>query len=232
MNLFKHQSVTGVICILAGLLAAACMFAGLYAVNFDTEVLADPLLMLTTEAVNTDAVRWSMVLDMFGYYLLLLPVIFMMHDWIKKQTPWAGLISFSGLAYVLIGAIGAAILAVIWPNMLEAYPSAEPERQPILAASFSFANDMVYGGMWNLLELLLAGLWWIWTGLLLIRHQFKWIGAISIITGSCSMADSIAGIFQVPSLHELALNLYLVFSIIWSLSMGFFLLRKPLKPAE
>ncbi|MEI9912610.1 MAG: hypothetical protein WDO71_24985 [Bacteroidota bacterium] len=52
-----------------------------------------------------------MIFDMFGYYLLLLPVIYLLHDWLKNQSAWSRLITFNGLAYVLTGAIGACHLS-------------------------------------------------------------------------------------------------------------------------
>jgi hypothetical protein len=229
MTLLNYQRTTGIITLLSGLLALACMLAGLIGVNYNFDAFSDPWLILTTPGVNVDAARWSMVLDMFGYYLLLLPVIFLVNDWIKSKSAWNKLVTFNGMAYVLTGAIGASILAVVWPYIIKTYPGATPALQEILKANFKFANDMVYGGMWNLLEMLFAGTWWLWVGIILYQNKFSFMGVLTITTGVFCLADSAAGIFQLTWLHELELNIYLLLAIIWAIVTGIFLLKRPLK---
>ena len=229
MGLLNYQRTTGIITLLSGLLALACMLAGLIGVNYNFDAFSDPLLILTTPGVNVDAARWSMVLDMFGYYLLLLPVIFLVNDWIKNKTAWNKLVTFNGMAYVLTGAIGASILAVVWPYIITAYPGATPALQEILKANFKFVNDMVYGGMWNLLEMLFAGTWWLWVGIILYQNKFSFMGVLTISTGIFCLADAVSGIFQLAWLHELAVNIYLLLAIVWAIVTGIFLLKRPLK---
>jgi hypothetical protein len=100
-----------------------------------------------------------MIFDMFGYYMLLLPAIYRLHDWMKGRTAWSNMVTFCGLAYVLTGSIGASMLAVIWPYVINSFPLADIAGQKILKADFNLVNDMVYNGMWNLLELLFAATW-------------------------------------------------------------------------
>jgi len=229
MNLLKEQRSIAVITILSGLLALGCIMAIFIAVNFNADAIADPLLALSQPGTNITAVRWSMILDMFGFYLLLLPVIYLLHDWMKQRSAWAGMISFCGIAYVLIGGIGASVLAVVWPNIMTAYPAATGTEQQILKGNFVMINDMVYSGMWNLLEMFLAAAWWTFTGYQLLKSKFSFIGWSGIITGISCMADALSGMLQIGWLHELALNLYMLFAITWAIAMGLFLLKKPLK---
>jgi hypothetical protein len=229
MNLLNYQRPIGIITIISGLLALTCMITGLIGVNYNIDAFSDPLLILTTPGINVQAARWSMILDMLGYYLSLLPVIYLLHDWIKSKSAWSNLITFNGLAYILVGAIGAAILTVAWPYIIMAYPEATPSMQEILKANFKFVNDMVYNGMWNLLEMLFAGTWWLAAGILLYRNKFFFIGILTIVLGLSCFADGVAGMFQLAWLHEAALNTYLFLAILWAIIMGLFLLRKPLK---
>jgi hypothetical protein len=229
MKLLNYQRTVGIITVISGLVALACMIAGLIGVNYNFDAFSNPLLILTTAGVNVHAARWSMIFDMFGYYLLLLPVIYLLHDWMKNQSAWSRLITFNGLAYVLTGAIGAAILAVVWPYIITAYPDATVAKQEILKANFQLVNDMVYGGMWNLLEMFFAATWWLSAGVILYRNKFLFIGLLTITTGVFCLADGAAGIFQLAWLHGLALNIYLFLAIIWAIAMGVFLLKKPLK---
>ena len=229
MNLLNEQKKIGAITVLSGLMALACFIATLIAVNFNSDVLSDPLLIFSTTGISVTAVRWSMILDMFGYYLLLLPVIYLLNDWMKERSAWSNMVTFCGIAYVLIGSIGASVLAVIWPKIIAAFSFANLSEKQILKANFSLINDMVYSGMWNLLEMTFAATWWIFIGFQFLKNKFKFIGWLSVITGIFCVGDATSGVFLIGWLHELSLNAYLLFSIIWAIAIGIFIMKRPLK---
>src|SRR6187402_1303860 len=129
MNLINEQKKIGIVTVLSGLIALACLIATLIAVNFNSDALSDPLLILSTAGISVTAVRWSMILDMFGYYLLLLPVIYLLNDWMKERSAWSNMVTFCGIAYVLIGSIGASVLAVIWPKIIAGFSLANVAEQ-------------------------------------------------------------------------------------------------------
>lgn len=229
MQLFHQQKTIGIVTIASGTGAFACLLAGLIGVNYNFDAFGDPLLMLGMPQVNLQAIKWFMIFDMLGYYLLLLPVIYLLQDWLTDKTPWHRLVTFCGSAYVLTGAIGAAVLAVVWPRIIAAYPGAPPGMQTILQANFTVFNDMVNGGLWNLLETLFAGTWWLWTGILLYQSGFRKMGVLTCLTGASCLGDSVAGMFQWPVMQEVSLNCYLVLAIVWAIAFGIFLLKQPLQ---
>jgi hypothetical protein len=229
MNFGKQQTIAGVVTIVSGVLALACMITGLVALDYNFDAFSDPLLILSMHGVNVSAARWSMILDMFGYYLFLLPVIFLLHRWIKDKSCWSYLVSFCGSSYVLIGALGASVLAAVWPSILSLYPKAEHEMQMILKTNFLFFNEMVYDGLWNLLEMFFAGMWWILTGIILYKNNISFIGIFTTVLGLCSLLDGFAGVFEISTLHQFALNAYLFLAIVWAITVGAFLLKQPLK---
>lgn len=229
MELLNNQKTIGIITIISGILALACMIAGLIGVNYNFDAFSDPLLLLTMPNVNIEATRWFALFDMVGYYLLLLPIIYLLHEWMNNKTPWRNVITYCGLSYILIGAIGSAILAVVWPSILTDYPHATPEMQQILKANFKLFTDMVYGGLWNLLEVLLAGCWWLWTGILLYRNKYSFIGILTVATGISCLVDGAAGVFQLSMLHEIVVNIYCLLAIVWAVAIGIFLFKNSLK---
>jgi len=229
MSLLKEQKLTGIVTVLSGLIAFACIMATLIAVNFNDKALSDPILMLSTAGTSSVAARWSMVFDMFGYYLLLLPVIYLLHDWMKEKSAWANMVTFCGLAYVLIGSIGASILAVVWPPIMTAFPGATAAEQQIMKANFSLINDMVYNGMWNLLEMAFAAAWWIFTGSMLVKNSFRFMGWLTVVTGISCLGDALSGLLQIGLLHELSLNVYLLLAIFWAIAIGIFMIKECLK---
>lgn len=219
-----HTSAVGWITILSGLLALACLFTMLAAVNFDTDALSDPQLLLGMKNMSVNAARWSMLFDMFGYYLLLLPLVWWLHAWYREKTAWANFITFSGLAYIITGAIGAAILAVVYPSVLTQYPAADETAKAILAGRFELVNEIVYGGMWNLLEQIFAAAWWLALAFLFLRDNRRAAGIAALLTGIACSADGLAGMLDAALLHEAALNAYLVLSVLFAFVMGLKLL--------
>jgi hypothetical protein len=63
--------------------------------------------------------RWAMILDLFGFYLLLAPLALHLWDRLKSRGPgFIRLYTFCGLGYTLIGAIGAVITIFIhWSEL-------------------------------------------------------------------------------------------------------------------
>jgi hypothetical protein len=228
MSLLTENKTVGILTILSGIIALACMVFSAMAVDYHFEVFNNPSLMLSLPKVNAELSKWSMICDMIGYYMLLLPIIYYFNDWLKSKTVWYQLITFSGLAYVLIGAIGASILAVVYPTAINSFQGASLEMQKIIKANFEFANNIVYAGMWNLLEMFFVGIWWLFIGIFLFKSSRKFIGLVSIILAVVSFLDSLSGMINNASLHEISLNIYLYLSIIWAIWMGIQIYRKPL----
>jgi hypothetical protein len=228
MNLLKQNKTVGMFTMLSGIISLLCLIFGVIGLNYHFEAFNNPAIMLTLPGANAEASRWSMICDMIGYYMLLVPVIYYLHDWMKDKTPWSHVITFCGLAYVLIGTIGASILAIVYPQTLKAYGDATPEMKQIIKSNFEFVNTMVYGGMWNLLEVLFAGIWWLFIGSLLFKTGNKAIGIVTILLGCFTMLDGFSGIIASAGLHEITLNVYLYASIVWAFWIGLLIYRKPL----
>jgi len=226
-RIFEYRFTIGIISIAAGLLSLACLVVGAMAVNYHFEAFADPALTIRY-ATDMELVKWFNLLDMFGYYLLLLPLIFYFHRQYRYTTPWSSLISFSGLAYVFTGALGAAILAVVWPDLLTGYVSADPENKTVISHLFKTITTMVTVGLWNTLEVLFAAVWWIGLGKMLYNES-RSLGIITIIAGISTLADAFGTMFHISALSETGMNLYLLLGIVWPILIGVFLIKKSIK---
>ena len=93
-----------------------------------------------------------------------------------------------------------------------------------IRASFALVTHLVYGGLWNLLEVALAGVWWIGFGVALRPSHGKLAWA-TILTGVFPLCDGLASMLGLVALHEALLDLYLVASIAWPITIGAVLLR-------
>ena len=132
------------------------------------DAVTNPAFWLSVGADGASLLRWGMILDMLSYYLPLLPVALFLWRWLASRNPdWVLFYTSCGLGYILIGAIGAVILAAVHPPLINAYAQASVEQRPVLETVFSAIWNMVYGGMWGILEVVLVGIWFLGIGLLL-----------------------------------------------------------------
>lgn len=203
---------------LSGFLALGCLIVGLEATHYDMEAFANPVKLLEMADISPSYIRWFMLLDMVGYYLLLLPLIFYIHRHLEHRTPWALLFTSLGFGYVLIGAIGAAVLSIVWPSLIEKYAVATSALQEIYKSDFILITDFVVKGMWNYLEVLLGGIWWMAVGFFI--NGYRGLKIITLVLGIAGVVDSIGELAGLPILAELGLNLYLLLAIIWPIWTG------------
>lgn len=216
-NKTDHR-IIGIVTIISGIMALASMVVGLLATNFDPDAFSNPVRILEMATASPDLLRWFMLLDMFGYYLLLLPVIVLLHQQMKQITPWATFLTACGYSYVVIGAIGASALAASWPWLLNEYRQSTDDGKLILRSMFLLTNDFIVKGMWNTLEVFLGGAWWIGMGLFAaIPRSLK---ITSILCGIGSVLDGLGEVFLLDAVAEIGLNIYLASAIIWAIWMG------------
>ncbi|HEY0679542.1 MAG TPA: hypothetical protein VGD17_14760 [Chitinophagaceae bacterium] len=199
-------------------------------VHFNFDAFTNPVMIFSMEYIDTGLLKWGLIADMFGFYLLLLPAVFYLYIWMKEQSNWGHLATFCGSAYVLTGATGAAILAAAWPAILNQYALSEIRDQPALRSDFSLVTNIVYAGMWNMLEVLLAGIWWLVIGRLLLR-QYKFFGGITILLGIVALVNGVANITGMVSLSAVSLNIYLGLAPAWAIWLGLTLILYKVKLA-
>ncbi len=159
--------MAGVLAIVSLPLAVGNVLAMLATVHFDVSGMTKPLVLLHAGAAAGGLWRASMVLDIAGYYLAIVPLVLLLRSWLRPLAPaWVDLWSWCLLAYCLVGAIGGAELATALPTLMRDYAVDASRRAP-LQAVFTGYTDGVYRGMWNLLEEFLAGVGWMGIGIVL-----------------------------------------------------------------
>ena len=207
---------------------ASDVLSGL-AQNFSPDMAANPALMLSIEAGGANLLRWGMILDMLGYYLPFLPVALFLQHWLGPRSPnWVRFYTICGLGYIFIGAIGTATLAAVQPPLIDAYAQASVEQRYVLEAIFSTIWNMVFGGMWNILEALLVGVWFLGIGWLLGTER-RIFSIVSIILGTSALLDSLGMILNIEVIFSLGVAIYVLLVPFWTLWLGIDLLRKPVQ---
>src|SRR5439155_15397366 len=191
----------------------------------NTDPFSNPTSIQGSGASGANLLRWGMILDMFGYYLLLAPLALLVWSRLKpKGMHLITLFTFCGLAYMLIGAIGAATLAAISPPLIERYGQASAQQRQVYEVVFSGFLNVVYVGLWNLLESSLGGIWWLGIGLFLRRDQPA-LGLFTTMLGIFALLDALGRILNMQLIYTIGLAGVLLLIPIWSLWFGIDLLR-------
>jgi hypothetical protein len=220
---FSHTAAVAAIASLP--LAAGNLFAMLATVHFNVNGMTNTLVLLHSGAAAAPLWRWSMILDIFGYYLPIVPLILLLRSSLRHRGPnWIDLFALCLLAYCLIGAIGGAMLATALPTLIREYATASSSHQMSLQSVFTGYTDGIYRGLWNLLEEFLAGIGWIGFGLAL-RSERRRLGVATVVLGAACLVDSLGTALDIDAVASSGLTVYLVLAPIWACWMGIDLLR-------
>ncbi|MFN0015968.1 MAG: hypothetical protein ACKVU2_15600 [Saprospiraceae bacterium] len=223
----RYITSIGWLTVLSGLLAFACNVLLAFAVRFNFEAFADPALLFNGfEASQAEFFRWGMITDIWGYYLLLVPAVLYFYE--QMESPWRRVFAASGLAYAVIGASGAAILASAGTDLLRAFGQADVTAQAAFQKDFLLVYRVVNGGIWNLLEMGLMGVFCFGAAPLL-RPRSKPLFYLTIAMGTSGVLDSLAHTFEWAGLGEFSLNAYLLLAPVWAIWVGILLMKQPHK---
>jgi hypothetical protein len=207
--------------------ALASLFVAMPAVDWDWNTISDLMLFLRTGARGAALGRWSMVADMFGYYLLIAPaVIYLGRDLQRRGGLWTRLFTSSLLAYVLIGAMGAAVLAAAMPALMTAHVTAAPAERAAIETVYRALTDAVYGGLWNILEEVVAGVGWLGLGWLKHARRPR-LGKLTMALGAACLLDGLANVAGAKPVADIGLYAYLLLAPAWAVWVGLRILRDP-----
>ena len=195
------------------------------------DAATNPAFWLSVGTDGASLLRWGMILDMFSYYLPLLPVALFLWRWLRPRNPnWVLFYTSCGLGYILLGTIGAVILAAVHPPLINAYAQATVEQRYVLETVFRTIWNMVYKGIWSILDELLVGVWFLGIGLLL-RDERRRFSIFSIILGISALLGWLGVILSVEALNLFGGTIYGLLAPVWAQWLGIDLLLKPVQIA-
>ena len=169
--------------------------------------------------------KWAWLSDMLGYYVLLLPVAFLLHSWLRSEEPyWMSVITALGLGYIICGTMGASILARTWPTLLSGFEDSQGLTADIYRIVFVNTTEAVYGALWGYLEFLIGGLWWFGVGLVLKRIR-RALGVATVAVGAVTLTAALGQILAMDVVANVAFMAYLGLAPAWAVGLGLVLLR-------
>jgi hypothetical protein len=155
----------------------------------DPAALAHPGSIVDKGPGAARLVRWGALLDMASY-LPLAPLVLYLHARLLDRGPLlVPLLTVSGLAYVLIGGIGGALLASAGPPLIDGYLSASDAGREAARITLETLGHAVLVGLFGTLELIPFGVWMLGVGWLL-RLDWPRFAGVSMIAGAGVLASS------------------------------------------
>ena len=232
MNQQRFQQFAGWTAFISMFFALGTIIVSFATVNFDTttfyqSVNQNAAGMLPILAENPSLAWWPSLFDFFGFYLLLIPLaLYLWRQFQPRYGEWATLFTVCGLGYLLFGAMGAAVLAVVFSSQAMAYGTAgSGAEQMVVTAVFAAFGDAIQRGVWGILDPILAGVWWLGLGLFL-RQEKRLLGWITLFLGLINLIGGFSAILQLDSVSGICLNIYFILAPIWAGWLGLTLLQR------
>ncbi|WP_089721773.1 hypothetical protein [Candidatus Entotheonella palauensis] len=221
------QIVTGAAAILSAPLAFASLLVGLIALDFNMEAFGEPRTIIHV-VTRANLLRLSVLLNLFGYYVLWLPSILWLWIWLGPKRPaMTRLYSLCGLGYIALGATGGAILSSAWPPLIHAYAQASASEREVLALTFSAITTTVEGGIWSTPQNFFHAVWWLGMGGVL-RGERHGLGTLTLVLGAFALLNSVGEVFDVEAFDMAGLFVTLLMGPIWHVWLGLVVLSIPL----
>lgn len=143
------------------------------------------VITLGTPAAGFLHLAWA-ITDLFGYLLLLTPVVIYLWRWLKPlNSGFVTLYALFGLAHILTGAITVTLMSGAAPPLMRAYTDATGPQREMLLTVIQSLFDMLYYGL-GPLAWLFGGLWWLGTGSIL-RKERRILGIVTMFLGILSI---------------------------------------------
>lgn len=226
-NVRRFQRATALSGIIAASFSYVLMFTLLQAVSFDLSVLGEPTELLAIGSEGATVFKWTMIGDIIGQYLLLLPLVLFLGYWLRSRDHLlVTLLTVGGVVYVVVGALGVSINAAVFPELMTQYADAGPDQRAMLETVFTAFANATMVGTWGIFVRLIGGLYWVGIGTVL-RHERRYAGFFSVLVGLFALLSAFGNVVQVDPLIGMGTLGYLLGFPAWALWLGLILYRNP-----
>jgi Domain of unknown function (DUF4386) len=216
---------TGIAALLVSIIAgltSTLLFAAAYQFRADQE----PTRLLAGGATSAELLRWGAVLDLFGFYLATAVLAYVLWRQLRPRNPLlADLSTMAGVGYALAGGAGAAALAVFGPMLMHDYTEASATDRVVITAQFATLTVVIMRSIWQFLDGILIGAWWLGIGLLL-RPDRPRLSALTLVLGAGAVVGAFANLVGLSIIRDLLLGVFFVLWTAWWISLLIVFLRQ------
>jgi len=225
----SFQRLTVGITILAAISYLVSVVLLLAVMNYSFSAEAFSGAMISSGSRGANLLRWGMIFDVFGSYLLLAPLALHLWKWLKPKSPnHVTLYTLCGLAYILIGSMGAIVLSAVLPPLINDYAQASASQRENMQLVFNGFLNAVFLGLWNPLEVFLLGIWLVGLGPLIQRER-RWLGIVTRLLGLSALIDSAGRFLNVEMMFIVGSSGLFLLVPIWLIWWVIDLLRRPVQ---
>lgn len=207
----------------------------LAAFQFRPDWFFEPAHILGAGPTSAMLLRWAAVLDLFGYYLATLVLAYVLWRILRPRNPAvADLATLAAIGYALIGGAGAAVLAKVGPMLMTNYATAaSASEEAIIAAQFAVLLEVVWRSIWQFLDGILIGAWWLGIGVL-IRADHVGLARLSYALAALAGTFSVLNALGVDLGRDAVLGLaFAMWTAWWVWLLVLFLRRaEPFEPSS
>ena len=223
----SFQRMAGVTAVLASALAVASLFVGLAGVDYNFDAFSGAEAILSAGAAAANYIRWSLILNLFGNYLLLTPAALFLWYWLRPHSPaFADFYTLSGLLFIFIGGIASGVLAAVWPDTISDYATASASQRDVLGAVFLNFTRAMENGLQGPVQNIPAALWLLGMGALLMNER-RALAYLTLLFGFFMLLNSLGGLLNQQTLSTIGFSGNFLLQPIWALWLGIDLLRNP-----
>ncbi len=197
----------------------------LWAFEFRLDWFLDPAQLIEAGPATPGLLRWAALTDLFSYYLPTAVVALALWHVLRPRSPaLADVATLGALGYVVAGSIGAVTLATAGPILLQAYvaPGAD---QASVATDFAVLVEVVWRGVWQLLDTTLIGMWLIGVGLLM-RVDQPAFARLSFALGGFAWFATLFTAVRLGIASDAALGMVFLLWAAWSIWLILLLARR------
>ena len=195
--------------------------------NFRFSIEAFSGAMISAGSRGANLLRWAMIFDVFGSYLLWAPLALHLWNWLKPKSP--GHVTFytlCGLAYILIGSMGAIVLSAVLPPLMNEYAQASASQREALQTVFNGFLNAVFLGLWKPLEVFVLGIWLVGLGPRIQRER-QGLGIVTRLLGLFALIDSAGRFLDVKTIFFIGSSGLFLLVPIWLIGWAIDLSRNP-----
>jgi hypothetical protein len=174
--------VVAVFAWLAALLPLVALVVFLAAYRFDLGRLAD-LPSIVGDSASSQTLRLAGLLDMSAYLPVALVAIYLHRRLQARGGELIAIFTFGGLAYVVLGSLGGAIVATVEPPLVE-------DGSEMARTTFAAFSTLVTVTIWSTLESIFLGTWLIGIGWL-VRAERAAFGNLAVVAGVGALLSAV-----------------------------------------
>jgi hypothetical protein len=223
---------TGITALLASITAgitSTVLFAAAYQFRPDMQ---EPTRLVAAGATSAELLRWGSVLDLFSFYLPTAVLAYVLWRQLRPRNPViADLSTMAGVSYALAGGAGAAVLAVFGPSLMHEYTDAAATDRVVIAAQFATLMEVVMRSIWQFLDGILIGAWWLGIGLLL-RPDRPRLSVLTLVLAAVAVVGAFVNLVGLSLVRDVLLGVLFIGWAAWWIAILVVFIRQPHAPSR